>query len=51
MLSALFRQLDSWVNPFFNRVRDSLLTVGELDEARRHAAEAGNVRDGIGLAT
>lgn len=42
--SALFRRLDAWVNPFFNRVRDSLLTGEELDDARRRAAEAGNVR-------
>jgi hypothetical protein len=43
--SALFRWLDSYLNPFFNRVRDSLLTPQELEEARRYAAEAGNVED------
>lgn len=32
--SPLFRRLDSRVNPFFNRVRDSLLTPEELDHAR-----------------
>jgi len=48
--SALFKCLDGWINPVFNRVRDSLLTAEELEEARRHASEAGNVRDGVGLA-
>ena len=43
--SALFRWLDSYLNPFFNRVRDSLLTPEELEAARRCAAEAGNVED------
>ena len=41
--STFFRWLDSYLNPFFNRVRDSLLTEQELEEARRYAAEAGNV--------
>jgi hypothetical protein len=43
--SALFRRLDAHVNPFFNRVRDGLLTKAEKEEARRHAAEAENVED------
>ena len=32
------------LNPVFNRVRDSLLTSAELEEARRYAAEAENVK-------
>jgi hypothetical protein len=43
--SAIFRWFDSFLNPLFNRLRDSLLTPEELDEARRLAAEAGNVRE------
>jgi hypothetical protein len=38
--SAVFEWLDSWLNPMFNRARDSLLTQDELDEARRFAVEA-----------
>jgi len=41
--SRLFRLLDSYFNPVFNRVRDSLLTGQELEEARRYAADAGNI--------
>jgi hypothetical protein len=47
--SALFRWFDSFLNPFFNRVRDSLLTEQEREEARRYASEAGNVEDKTGL--
>jgi hypothetical protein len=43
--SMLFRRLDAHMNPFFNRVRDNLLTEPEKEEARRHAAAAGNVED------
>jgi hypothetical protein len=32
--SPLFNWLDGYLNPLFNRVRDSLLTQEELDEAR-----------------
>ena len=42
--SAVFRWLDSYLNPLFNRVRDSLLTPEELQEAREFAREAGNVK-------
>jgi hypothetical protein len=35
--SPTFRWLDSYLNPFFNRVRDSLLTAEELEHARRLA--------------
>lgn len=41
--SALFCRLDGYVNPFFNRVRDSLLTEQELVDARRFAADAASV--------
>jgi hypothetical protein len=36
----LFNWLDSYLNPMFNRVRDSLLTVEELDNARTLARRA-----------
>lgn len=42
--SALFRWLDSYLNPLFNRMRDRLLTPEELAQARCLAAEANNVR-------
>ncbi len=35
--SPLFNWLDGYLNPFFNRVRDSLLTPEELERARRLA--------------
>ncbi len=38
--SSLFRWLDAHLNPVFNRLRDSLLTEQELEEARHFAAEA-----------
>jgi len=38
--SPLFDWLDSYLNPLFNRVRDSLLTPRELDQARRLAKRA-----------
>ncbi|QFY41520.1 hypothetical protein F6R98_01850 [Candidatus Methylospira mobilis] len=38
--SPLFRTLDSYLNPFFNRVRDSLLTPEELEQARSFALRA-----------
>lgn len=37
--SALFRRLDAWINPVFNRLRDSLLTEQELEEARQFAQQ------------
>jgi len=40
--SPTFRWLDGYVNPLFNRVRDSLLTSDELDQARRLARLAEN---------
>jgi hypothetical protein len=36
----LFNWLDSYLNPMFNRVRDSLLTPKELDDARALARRA-----------
>jgi len=42
--SALFRWLDSFLNPLFNHARDRLLTAEELAEARQVASQAGNVR-------
>jgi iron complex outermembrane receptor protein len=38
--SRLFRWLDGYVNPLFNRARDSLLTPQEMDAAREHAKKA-----------
>lgn len=38
--SALFNWLDSYLNPMFNRVRDSLLTAEELENARALARRA-----------
>lgn len=38
--SGLFRWLDGYVNPFFNRVRDSLLTPEELEKMRDVARRA-----------
>jgi len=38
--SALFNWLDSYLNPMFNRVRDSLLTIEEFDNARALARRA-----------
>lgn len=38
--SALFNWLDGYLNPFFNRVRDSLLTEEEKSYARQLAARA-----------
>lgn len=38
--SRLFRWLDGYLNPLFNRVRDSLLTPEELDQARAFARQA-----------
>ena len=38
--SPLFNWLDSYLNPLFNRVRDSLLTADELDRARALARRA-----------
>jgi hypothetical protein len=35
--SALFGWLDGYLNPFFNRIRDSLLTPAELESARELA--------------
>jgi hypothetical protein len=38
--SRLFRWLDGYVNPFFNRVRDSLLTPEEMEKMREMARRA-----------
>ncbi|WP_333875429.1 hypothetical protein [Methylobacter sp.] len=38
--SDLFNRLDQYLNPVFNRVRDSLLTQEELEQARRLAGKA-----------
>jgi hypothetical protein len=38
--SRLFRRLDSYLNPWFNRMRDSLLTSDELEQARGLARRA-----------
>lgn len=40
--SPLFRWLDGHLNPLFNRIRDSLLTPAELDQARDLARRAGD---------
>lgn len=40
--SRLFNWADSYLNPMFNRVRDSLLTPEELDRARAFARRAGD---------
>ena len=38
--SPLFRWLDARLNPWFNRVRDKLLTPAEIDHAREFARRA-----------
>jgi len=38
--SELFNRLDHYLNPLFNRVRDSLLTPAELEQARQLARQA-----------
>ena len=38
--SPLFYWLDSWINPLFNRLRDSLLTAEELAQAKAFARQA-----------
>ena len=38
--SRFFRWLDSFINPLFNRARDSLLTPQELEAARAYAKES-----------
>ena len=40
--SRLFNWADGYLNPMFNRVRDSLLTPEELDRARAFAQRAGD---------
>lgn len=40
--SRLFRWLDGYLNPVFNRLRDSLLTPQELEEARELARRKGD---------
>lgn len=40
--SRLFNWADGYLNPMFNRVRDSLLTAEELDRARAFAQRAGD---------
>lgn len=41
--SALFNRLDAYLNPLFNRARDSLLTAEELEQARSLAKRAAEV--------
>ncbi len=38
--SGAFRWLNDRINPHFNRIRNSLLTPAELEEAKRLAGEA-----------
>ena len=38
--SNLFSRLDHYLNPVFNRVRDSLLTQEDLEQARKLATKA-----------
>lgn len=40
--SGVFRWLDGYLNPVFNRVRDGLLTPAELEHARELARRAGD---------
>jgi iron complex outermembrane receptor protein len=40
--SRIFRWLDGYINPLFNRARDSLLTPQEMNAAREHAKRAGS---------
>lgn len=40
--SAAFRRLDGYLNPIFNRIRDSLLTPAELERSRELARKAGD---------
>ncbi|MBS0356974.1 MAG: hypothetical protein JSR83_24080 [Proteobacteria bacterium] len=40
--SPLFNWLDAYLNPIFNRVRDSLLTEQEKEHARQLAQRAAN---------
>ena len=39
--SRIFRWLDGYINPLFNRARDSLLTPQEMNAAREHAKREG----------
>lgn len=43
--SATFRWLNRWVDPRFNRIRNSLLLEGELEAAQDFAREATHPRD------
>jgi hypothetical protein len=38
--SAAYRWLSRWIDPVFNRIRNSLLLDGPLEEARDFAREA-----------
>lgn len=40
--SRVFAWLDGYLNPVFNRIRDSLLTASELEDARTLARRAGD---------
>ena len=42
--SATFRWLNRWIDPLFNRIRNSLLLEGELEDAREFAREATHPR-------
>lgn len=46
--SPLFVRLNDLVNPAFNRLRDSIVTKEEIEEARRFALEAAEQVDGRG---
>jgi len=48
--SWLFSRLDGYLNPLFNRIRDSLLSPDELDTARALAQRAADPEFGTGLA-
>lgn len=42
--SPLFCRVDSWINPLFNSIRDSLLTPEELAQAKAFARQAEDSR-------
>lgn len=46
--SPTFRWLNGRIDPFFNRIRDSIVTSVEVEEARRFAREAGEHDEDVG---
>lgn len=46
--SSAFRWLNSRINPLFNRIRDSIVTKEEVEDARRFARETSECNDGFG---